>query len=437
MLDENVSRSEAGLPGIGIQAASIDITPERPNALGGYAYSRSWNRVEDRLEANGVAFDDGERRLYVIALDTLYIGREVQSLLGDLAVKRSPDRPAEVLAAASHTHFAPMLDRSKPRLGIVDSDYLDALSDKLEILFDRLDAAPPLPAWVESHCGAADFSVNRRLDAPHRTWNNGFRAPREVFLAPNPEGYVDRRLRIRLFADEAGQARAAIAHFGCHPSSFPDHHAITPDYVGAIRAAVRETAGANIPVAFLQGCAGDVRATIVGGPTPLGLLRTLKMGPHFPPASLDKWRAWRRSVQDCARAVLAAPAASHPLRGKLATGHLAFPLSALREIETDLDFELGYYEIGDDIQIVSMNAEPLAKWTLSFPPNVLLTGYVGDCFGYLPVASEIVRGGYEVHGHESCFGLPAGAWRPDFETVVLDSAASLLRRDHAGEAAAR
>jgi hypothetical protein len=425
------------LQGIGFQAASIDITPERANALGGYAYPRLWNRVEDRLEANGIAFDDGERRLYLIALDALYIGGEIQSFLNDLAAKRSPGRPVEVLAAASHTHFAPMLDRSKPRLGTVDPDYLATLSKKLELLFDRLDAAPLLPAWIEAYCGSTDFSVNRRLTSPHRTWNNGFRAPREVFLAPNPEGYVDRRLRIRILADESRQPRAAIAHFGCHPSSFPDHHAITADYVGAIRAAVRQKAGADIPMVFLQGCAGDVRATIVGGATPLDLLRTLKMGPHFAPASLDKWRAWRRSVEDCTRAVLAETAEPRPLLGKLAVDRQAFPLSALRDADTDLDFELTYFEIGDDIQILSMNAEPLAKWTLSFPSNVLVTGYVGDCFGYLPVASEIARGGYEVHGHESCFGLPAGEWKPDFEDVVLGGAASLLRRDKAGEAAVR
>lgn len=420
-----MNRNEETACAIAFSAASIEVSPDIGVELGGYEYQRLSSRIEAPLEANAILFDDGRRRLYIVSIDTLYVGREVLDHLQKKLDDRG-GRPAEVLAAATHTHFAPMLDRSKPRLGRTSDAYIAELKSRLSDLIDMLDQGQQSGS-SRAYCGDAPFSVNRRLSASRRTFNNRFRAAQQVFLAPNAAGYVDRRLRIRMIDGADGTPHAAIAHFACHPTAYPDKHAVTPDYVGAIREAIRKRCGANIPVLFLQGPAGDVRSSAMGKASALSALRTLKSGPHFKPPSMATWQAWRSRIQTFTEQLLEQPAAMHPLTGAIQVARERMPLEAVRtHISPGASIEIGSFKVGDALNIVAMNAEPLSGWVKRLPAEVMLTGYVGDVFGYLPTEADVRLGGYEVEGHASWLEVPSLEWRPGFEDRIVAKIDTLL-----------
>ncbi|RYG88691.1 MAG: hypothetical protein EON59_03665 [Alphaproteobacteria bacterium] len=424
-----MNRNEETACAIAFSAATIDVSPDISVELGGYEYQRLSNRVEAPLEANAVLFDDGNRRLYIIALDTLYVGRDVLDHI-QAEIDARGGRPAEVLAAATHTHFAPMLDASKPRLGRTSAEYLGALKSRLSALIDTLDRAEQ-GGSARAYCCEAPFSINRRLPATQRTVNNRFRSAQQVFFAPNPAGYVDRRLRIRMIDGADGTPRAAIVHFACHPTSYPDMHAVTPDYIGAIREGIRKQCGADIPVVFLQGPAGDLRSSAMGKSGALSALRTLKSGPHFRPPSMEIWQAWRDQIQAFTEKLLEQSAAKRPLTGAIEIARDALLLDTARtHAPAGANIEIGCFKVGETINIVAMNAEPLSGWTKRLPPDVMLTGYVGDVFGYLPTEADASLGGYEVEGHGSWLEVPSLMWRQGFEDRIAAKIGSLLTQVH-------
>ena len=102
------------------------------------------------------------------------------------------------------------------------------------------------PARVAHGTGSCDLAVNRRFRAPDG----------RIVVGRNPEGFVDRSVRVLRFDDADERPLAALVHYACHPILMAwENRLLTPDYPGAARATVEQVTG--VPCVFLQGCAGD------------------------------------------------------------------------------------------------------------------------------------------------------------------------------------
>src|SRR5579863_5142309 len=105
--------------GYSMAAGSVDITPQAPIALAGYATLRkaAFERVADPLEANVVVLRRGDAVLVLVALDLMYVGayleREISARLADRVPRHA------LLTSAIHTHFGPPTEDSLPVLGRV------------------------------------------------------------------------------------------------------------------------------------------------------------------------------------------------------------------------------------------------------------------------------------------------------------------------------
>lgn len=422
-------KQSEGPNGVAVRSATVKINPAAPCELGGYGARRQeWVAIDDDLEANIIAFDSDGRRLLLVSIDTLYVGGDLPEFLRTEAAVRMPGREVEVAVVASHTHFAPMLDRNKPMLGVVDDRYVALLKRKLGALLDAVSEAPGTAVSYRKAGAEGGFSINRRLIASRRTLNNRFSKRPQVFMAPNPAGYVDPRLRVVMFYGSSDEPCAAIAHYGCHPTSFPGQSLVSSDYIGAIRAGIRRFAGGDIPVCFLQGCAGDVRSAAPGEPSFISRLRELKAGPGFDQPSMAGWRGWRDSLGDFTRITLEDLEPPRLLCGSIVAGSRQIPLTDILEGVADAgaSLDLRYFSIGEDLELFTMNAEPVAGWTQMFPTNVMVAGYSGDCFGYLPQQRDLAVGGYEVVESLEPMNLAGAKWRDGFEDRVSADARACL-----------
>src|SRR5215203_421058 len=80
----------------------------------------------DPLEINAAAFRDGDKAALLIAIDTLIAGPDLTAAADALAQECfGPGTVA--LVAASHTHFAPATDRTRPMLGEIAPAYVAAV----------------------------------------------------------------------------------------------------------------------------------------------------------------------------------------------------------------------------------------------------------------------------------------------------------------------
>ena len=168
---------------------------------------------------------------------------------------------AQLIFALSHTHSGPPL--MEPDDSLPGSDLLrtwmenlfqatvDAIKESLALQFDAtLD-------WHQGRCGLAKV---RDLPDPDTTKNR-------VVCGYNPAGAPDDTLLVGRITDMTGRIRGILVNYACHPTTLAwDNKAISPDYVGAMRATIQDAT--NAPAVFMLGVCGELapRYQYVGDP---------------------------------------------------------------------------------------------------------------------------------------------------------------------------
>ncbi|MEL6681458.1 MAG: hypothetical protein AAFQ09_02290, partial [Pseudomonadota bacterium] len=249
--------------GTDIQSGIVDITPDVMLPLFGRAgRTQNAHSVASRLEANCLLIrgaDSGPAAF--VTIDSLY----PSAPLVDAVVKASAARgltldASALLIVASHTHNAPALDPSKPKLGAFDPTYLEFVADRISKCLVTLSkkTGGDIVGLAHGH-SQCDASVYRRK----AVW--GFdlarlRLSRRVVMSPNQSKRIGKTLKMALFTDGNGALRAVLWTWPCHAVSEPDALAISADFPGAVRDHSRRCfSDPTLPVLFIPGFSGDIR----------------------------------------------------------------------------------------------------------------------------------------------------------------------------------
>lgn len=100
--------------------------------------------------------------------------------------------------------------------------------------------------------GTAGFNVNRRVVTPEGT-------P----MLPNPEGVVDRRVRVIRLDGEDPEPVAVLFSYVCHSTVLGGgNNRVSGDYPGAAQRAIERLYGNRTTAVFLPGCFGNIRPNL-------------------------------------------------------------------------------------------------------------------------------------------------------------------------------
>jgi hypothetical protein len=202
-------------------------------------------------DANGTGF-------VLVSLDLIGISRELSEkirldIVHDLGVSWNL-----VVLNTSHTHSGPyMISEQMAGVGPApenEVEYFKTLERKLTAA-TREAAKKLTPVKVEIFNGASEIAINRR--GKNRFGKRG--------IIPDANGPFDEKLWMMKLSPENGTAPAVIFSYACHPvlAYGFNFSAISADFPGVARNALRENLGANVHAQFVQGLAGDVRPRIV------------------------------------------------------------------------------------------------------------------------------------------------------------------------------
>ena len=164
-----------------------------------------------------------------------------------------------LIFALTHTHAGPPL--MEPDDDLPGSELLGPWMEQLlstaiatvreaqEDLFDGV------LEWADGRCGLA--TVRDLPDPEGDRFLCGFQ----------PAESADQTLIVGRLTDARGAVRATLSNYACHPTTLAwDNTAISPDYIGAMRATIEQYTSA--PALFLLGMCGDLapRHQYVGDP---------------------------------------------------------------------------------------------------------------------------------------------------------------------------
>lgn len=218
--------------------ASVDITPEIPCRMGGYAARTApADAVHDPLFARALALGTRSAPLILVVCDLVSVDEELVHEVRRQVAAGLPG--ASVWLCATHTHSGPDVGR----------------------LLAAREPDPRVIRRVTSGAARAAREAVDHLRPVRAAWASG---PIEGVATnrDHPGSGEDVRLDVLcLFADGDGPPTpsAVFGSFPCHPTVMgPGNLAISADLPGAVRRQVRERVGQGTWVTLATGAAGDI-----------------------------------------------------------------------------------------------------------------------------------------------------------------------------------
>jgi hypothetical protein len=425
--------------------ATVNITPPVGCYLQGYTRGKPSIGIYDDLYAKAVVFDDSETKAAIVATDL--IGFEYDSIIAIREyIEQTTDIPGKnVMVAASHTHAGPAV----MNLGgdPTDESYVRELEKKIAGVV-RMAVSELQPVTIGVGIGEMDFNINRRLTM----------SPGVTPMLPNPDGIVDRRVKVMRVDAGADTPLAVLMQYVCHATVFGGTNLyISGDYPGRTQRFVEHAYNSGTTALFLQGCCGNIRPHLV---TEDGHFRAGS------PAELDRiGRRLGAEVVKVCESIQTQPVSGIAVASKLfGIPYDELPTeTALREsvkagqnvewaemmlkrleageLKPEVEIEIQVMKL-DGTWFVTLPGEPFLeiglqieeKLDLPAPSearqaggNVFVVGYANGNVGYLCTAASYPEGGYEPVGSYKGYFQPA-QFRPETEQLLVNTAHEIAQQ---------
>mgnify|MGYP003574860073 CR=1 FL=1 len=233
------------------QMVEVDITP--PKGI----YSRNWgaakfdvaSAVHKPLLMSCLVTQSNDETLGVIIAADLgwWKNNDDEQDLRRSILDKCGLKEEQLLFCLSHTHAGPSIctnDKDQnggehivPYLDFLKTTAIHSINQAKENLID---------GYLSWEYGCCDLATKRDLNI------NG-----EYLIGYDPSATADQTLLVGRLNDLAGQLKAVICNYACHPTTFAHENTlISPDYVGAMRELIDEKL--KVPTVFLQGASGDL-----------------------------------------------------------------------------------------------------------------------------------------------------------------------------------
>jgi neutral ceramidase len=238
--------------GLRAGVARIEITPEKPVTMSGYAARKGFSTgVHDPLSARVLAFEAAGRRLVLVSADLIgfYSGTADymrEALLGEFHLQ-----PAELFLAGIHTHAGPALTISES--GAANNlEYTRTLKDKLlEVTRQALDNLEPVRLGLG--IGSCPVGANRRQLQIDR---NGRSA---IVLGRNTYGPTDKEVLVMRVNRADGTLKAVAFDYATHATCLGGkNYTISGDVLGLAEQFVEKILGPDVVAPVFAGASGNI-----------------------------------------------------------------------------------------------------------------------------------------------------------------------------------
>lgn len=240
-------------PGLRAAVVKIDVTPDTPKMLLGYA-ARQSTGVLDRIHHRILVLDDGQARFFLVASEFCVMSPSLYDKVADRLTRDHGIPRENFWWALTHTHSAPevgpaglpavfMAERYQHK---PDAEYTafveDSLVSGIEEAMGKLQPVQLGVGW-----GHSQANINRRAR----------NVAGQTKLGMNPDGPVDRRIGVLQFTRLDGTPLALVANYPIHGTVLGAQNLqISGDAPGVVSNYVERKTGAVM--LFINGAAGNL-----------------------------------------------------------------------------------------------------------------------------------------------------------------------------------
>ena len=231
----------------------ICINPPYGSPIVGYYESRFVKGILDDLYVRAVAFDDGETKAVVLALDVCYLQQKYYDAIKEAITDATGIHPDAIFINCSHTHTGPLIGTDfasdKTSTEAYDSFLISSARDAA--VYAIQDLAETRIETAENQAKNISFVRRFRMKDGYVATNPGVNNPNIDHALDTPNETVKLLKLVRENADDI-----FIINFGTHPDSVGGEY-ISADYIGSVCSTI-ENALPGTKCIFLQAPQGDV-----------------------------------------------------------------------------------------------------------------------------------------------------------------------------------
>ncbi|MBX3238323.1 MAG: neutral/alkaline non-lysosomal ceramidase N-terminal domain-containing protein [Chitinophagaceae bacterium] len=377
---------------------SIDITPDEPKMLLGYAARKS-EGIHDRIYHKIVVLDDGISRFFLVSTDICVLSPSEYDHVASLLKKKLGIDPQQFWWSVTHTHSAPevgvpglpesfMKERYEHAVDVQYTTFVEqTLIQGIEEAIGKLEPVRLGVGW-----GFSQANINRR------TWGENKKAA----FGMNPDGAVDRKIGLLRLEKADGSTLALLANYAIHGTVLgPGNLKISGDVTGTVAEYVEKKTGA--PLVFINGAAGNLAPVYSVYPNPsaghLDQFNVL-LGDRIIEASKNI-----HDVLDSIRFYTGEVIVKTPRKSGMTEwpSYLKKYTSVSGDGKTNyVNLPIRFFRINNTIAVWSAPLELFCEISNSIRdqspfPYTFYFGYTNGWLGYLPTAKAWENGGYEVH----------------------------------------
>jgi hypothetical protein len=425
-------------PSIRAGAARIDITPEGPVWMSGYAArNKPSEGVLMPLWAKALALEDARgNRAVIVTTDLIGLPMELTDLVAARAMEKYKLDRASLVFNASHTHTGPVV---RGNLSVMESQqppHREALAAYRQTLQQKLldvigaALADLAPAELAFAYGEARFGVNRRQFTPTG-----------VVIGVNPDGPVDPRVPVLRVTSPSGKVRALLFGYACHNTTLTaEFYQLSGDYAGFAQAELEKEFPGAVAL-FVQLCGGDQN------PNPRSKLEYAEQ--HGRTLAAEVARVARTAMSPAGGRIRAAyqlaalPFAPHTREQfeqelkdanvfRQRRARLMLQLYDERREPRQLRYPVQAVRLERGFTLIALGGEVVVDYALwayrTWPQErLMVAGYSNDVACYIPSARILREGGYEAVDSMIYYGQP-GPFTEEVEARIQDAVRQVMKR---------
>ena len=446
-----LARESHAQPAWRVGVARVNITPEQPLWMAGYASRthEATGRFSDLWVCACALEDSAGRRAVLVSLDLVGMDRTLAQPICQTLQQRFGLPRSQVALCFSHTHSGPVVGKGLEPLHYrqLDRDQQTRIDEYAVWLQQRIvdcveraisDQCPCELLWGT---GTAKFAVNRR--------NNVEAKVPELRESGQLLGPSDHDVPVLAARDSEGRWKSLWFGYACHATTL-DNDMWCGDYPGFAAQELENRYPACVAL-FWAGCGADqnplprrrlelaqqyggqlaeavAAAVAPGSPQQLlpAELNTAYVEVPLPLSRIPNQDELQQAAQSQDRYVRE--------RAKMFLERLA----AGQSLPTTYPFPVQVWTLGDQVQLVFLGGEVVIDYAIRLKSELSgnrtwVAGYANDVMAYIPSRRVLLEGGYEGKDAMVYYGLPS-AWTEQVEQLIVDTVHELVRstnRDHA------
>jgi hypothetical protein len=410
-------------------AAKVDITPQGPIWLSGYAVrTRPSEGVLSPIYAKALALSDKKNyRVVIVTVDVVGLPRGITDAVAARLEKEHGLRRAQVVFNSSHTHTGPVVWPNLSTMYFIPAGEKAKLLSYASWLTGSLftvaaaalgDMEPASIAYSETK---ASFAMNRRQ---------------------KDKGPVDHSVPVFDVRTVTGRSKAILFGYACHNTTLTgEHYHVSGDYAGYAQASLEKKypgttalflmlAGADQnpaprgqtehAVAHGEALAEAVAGVVDGSGNRVALSSPVKsayltidlaFAPHTRGQFEEEAKSDNKYKASRAREMLEAYDAGHPIR------KAPYPVQAIR--------------FAPDVSLIALGGEVVVDYARrlkdTYKDRLVVAGYSNDVMCYIPSVRILREGGYEGDTSMIYYGQP-GKFTEDVEEDIFGSVRAVMKR---------